>query len=163
MNEKIQAILLKIVLGMKKEHWAVAPDWEVTLKSEGHVPLSKSIRVQGNFNDDEWSDSIETTIDLRLTSTDELTYFPEYTIYASILIQGGQIHDIAYKLDADVAFTDQDVRDEEKATASAKKISRLVEDHIESEYSDYVDQNAQDIQAYEQGGWKADDDSVDDR
>lgn len=158
MNEKIQAILLKIVLELKKDKWSVAPDWEITLKGEGHVPLSKNIRVEGNLGDDEWSDAVETTIDLKLTSDDELTYFPDYTIYANIFIQGGSSKDIAYKLDADVAFTERDVRDDAKSTLAAKKISRLVEDHIESEYSDYVDQNGQDIKDYKQGGWRADHD-----
>lgn len=158
MNEKIQAILLKIVLELKKDRWMVAPDWELTLKSEGHVPMTKTIPVQGNFGDDEWSDNIETTIYLKLTSNDEVTYFPEYTIYANIFIDGGTSKDIAYKLDASIAFTDHDVRDTQKASVAAKKISRLVEDHIESEYSDYVDQNGQSIRDYKQGGWKADDD-----
>ena len=156
MNEKIQAILLKIVVELKKNKWLVAPDWEVTLKGEGHVPLSKNVRVTGNLDDEEWHDEIETTIDLKLSSQDELTYFPEYTIYANIFIQGGSSKDIAYKLDADVAFTERDVRDDKKVALAANKISRIVEDHIESEYSDYVDQNAQDIKDYKQGGWRAD-------
>ena len=156
MNEKIQAILLKIVLELKKDQWSVAPDWEITLKGEGHVPMSKNIRVQGNLGDDEWADAVETTIDLKMVSDDELTYFPDYTIYANIFIEGGSSKDIAYKLDADVAFTDRDVRDDAKAKSAAQKISRLVEDHIESEYSDYIDQNGQDIKAYKEGGWRED-------
>jgi hypothetical protein len=156
MNDKIQAILLKIILEMKKENWSVAPDWEVTLKGEGHVPLSKRVRVQGNLDDDEWSDDIETTIDLKLGSEDELTYFPEYTVYASIFIEGGGIEDIAYKMNASVAFTEHDVRDDAKAASAAKRITRLVEDHVEAAYSDYIDENGSAITDYKNGGWKAD-------
>ena len=156
MNEKIQAILLKIVLELKKDKWAVSPDWEITLKGEGHVPLSKSIQVDGNLDDEEWQDEVDTIIDLKLESDDELTYFPEYTIYANIFIQGGSSKDIAYKLDADVAFTERDLRDDRKAALAAKKITRFVSDHISTEYSDYIDQNAQEIRNYKQGGWRAD-------
>lgn len=148
---------------MKTENWSVAPDWQLTLKSEGHVPLAKRIRVQGNMNDEEWSDEIETTIDLKLASDDELTYFPDYTVYASIFIEGGAIDDIAYKMDAPAAFTEHDFQDDAKASSAAKRISRMVEEHIENAYNEYVDENSSAIEDYKNGGWKADDDSVDDR
>lgn len=156
MNEKVRAILLKIVVELKKLGWITSPEWEITLKAEGHVPLVKNISVSGNMDDDEWEDHVETTINLSLKSDDEITYFPDYTIYASIFMQGGEGHDIAYNLDADVAFTAHDVNDAKKATTAAKRISYIVEDHIESEYSDYIDKNASAIKAYKQGGWQAD-------
>lgn len=156
MNEKIQAILLKIVVELKKSRWRPAPDWEVTLKSEGHVPLIKNVGVEGNLGDEEWREDINTYVDLKLSSDDELTYFPEYTIYANIFIEGGETKDIAYKMDADVAFTERDLNDEHKITSAAKKIDRLVESHIQQEYGDYVDMNAEQIKAFKRGGWKAD-------
>lgn len=157
MNEKIQAILLKIIVELKKDHWRAHPDWQLTLKSEGHVPLQKNISVRGNLGEDEWSDDVDTTIDLKLTSDDELTYFPEYTIYANIMITGGASKDIAEKSDAPVAFTAEDFNDAAKASSAGKKISNLVSNYMENEYSNYVDQNASEITAYKQGGWKADD------
>lgn len=158
MNEKIQAILLKIVIDLKKLGWITSPDWQITLKSEGHIPLVKSIDVTGNMDDDEWTDQVETTIDLSLGSDDEITYFPAYTIYATIYMKGGEGHDIASTLDADVAFTAHDLKDDKKASLSAKKISNIVEEHIATEYSDYIDKNAASIKAYKQGGWRADQD-----
>lgn len=163
MNERIQAILLKIVVELKKMRWKPVPDWEITLKSEGHVSLTKAIGVEGNLGDEEWRDEVETFIDLKLASDDEITYFPDYTVYGSIHIEGGVMKDIAYKMDADVAFTERDLGDDAKTNLAAKKIDRLVENHIESEYSDYIDMNAQEITYYKQGGWKADDDASRDR
>lgn len=156
MNEKIQAILLKIVLELKKDGWEVDQNWQITLKSEGHVPLAKTIPVDASFEGDEWSANVDTTIDLRLKSSDELTYFPNYTIYATISLEEIPSKDIAYQLDADVAFTDKDVRDDSKSVSAAKKISRLVQDHIRSEYDDYVNQNGEKIKNYKHGGMTPD-------
>jgi hypothetical protein len=160
MNEKIQAILLQITLELKKLKWVAGSDWEITLKSEGHVPLVKQVAVEGSMGDEEWRDNIETHLDLKLTSEDELTYFPDYTIYANIFIEGGSNQDIAYKMDADVAFTERDVRNKDKISLAAKKIDRLAESHIEQEFSDYVDMNANAITFHrQQGGWKEPEDN----
>jgi len=156
MNNKIQAILLKLVLALQKEHWQVAPNWELTLKSEGHAPLTKNIRVQGTLAGESWGDDIEAMIDLKLVSTDEITYFPEYTTYAHMYLKGIESKDIAIKLDIDVAFTNQDLSNQSKIDLAAKKISRFTEDHIENEYSDYVDQNSQALLDYSAGEGKAD-------
>jgi len=156
MNEKIQAILLKIIVELKKLRWAPAKDWEITFQGEGHVPLIKQIVVRGSLGDDEWRDEIETYIHLKLRSDDEITYFPEYSIYGSILIQGGNSKDIAFKMDADVAITDGDLNDNIKLIKAAARIDRLVEDHVEAEYNDYVADNGEQIKAYKQGGWKSD-------
>jgi hypothetical protein len=163
MNEKIQAILLKIVVQLKGMRWKAAPDWEITLKSEGHVPLVKTIGVEGNLGEEEWRDEIETYLELKLISEDEITYFPNYTVYANMHVEGGEIKDLAYTMDADVAFTERDLQDADKIGLAAKKIDRLIENHIEQEYGDYIDMNAQQIKYYKQGGWKADDDASRDR
>lgn len=156
MSDKVQAILLKIILNLKNNQWKVDSDWEITLKSEGHVSLRRNIPVHGDIGESEWDDEVETIVDLKLASRDEITFFPEFTIYANIFINGGPSKDIAYKMDADVAFTEHDVRNDKKAETASQRISRLVEDHIENEYSDYIDQNSQEIINYRQGGWKAD-------
>jgi hypothetical protein len=151
MNEKIQAILLKMSIELKKLQWKPAPDWELTLKGEGHVPLIKSISVKGIWNDKEWRDKVEVYIDLRIVSDDEITYFPTFTIYGTIAIEGAPSKDIAIKLDSDVAFTDKDTRNEKEIGIAARKIDRMVENHIEAEYGDYIDKNLNKIKAYKQG------------
>ena len=152
MNQNIQAILLKVVLELKKMQWVAGKDWEITLKSEGHVPLVKQISVNGSMDDEEWRDDVETHLQLKLDSDDQITYFPDYTIYANIMIDGGTSKDIAYKMDADVAFTEKEIRDDRKIEQCAKRINRLVEDHIEQEYASYIDNNAEEIKWYKQSG-----------
>lgn len=155
MNEKIQAILLKIVVEMKKLRWFPDENWEITFKSEGHASLKKAIGVEGSLGDEEWRDEVDTLLNLKLSSDDEITYFPDYTVYGTINIDGGASKDVFHHMDADVAFTERDLGDDAKIALSAKKINRLVENHIEQEYGDYVDMNAQQIKYYKQGGWKA--------
>jgi hypothetical protein len=158
MNQNIQAILLKVVLELKKLSWVPGQDWEITLKSEGHVPLLKQVPVHGSMEDDEWRDDVETHMDLKMDSDDQITYFPDYTIYANIIISGGTSKDIVYKMDADVAFTEKEIKDDRKITECAKRINRLVDDHIEQEYVSYIDNNAEEIKWYKQSGaGKADD------
>lgn len=152
MNEKIQAILLKLVVELQKLRWKIpknadgSSDWQIALKADGHVTLIKPIIVQGNLADEpEWDDQVDTSIELKLASDDNLTFFPEFTIYADIFLDGASSKDIAYKTDSDIAFTERDVRDEAKAATAAKKITSTVEDFIQHEYSDYIDQNSQDL------------------
>ena len=159
MNEKIQAILLRIVLGLKWFQWVAGQDWEITLKGEGHVPLVRQIEVEGNMDDEKWKDNVETMIHLKLSSDDEITYFPEYTVYANIFTRGAENKDVVFKMDVDVAFTKEDVKADDKFALASRKINGLVEDHIEQEYREYIDANAKNIKAYRQGGWKADNDA----
>lgn len=142
--------------------WSAGEDWEITLKSEGHVPLVKQVSVMGSMDDEEWQDDVETHIDLKLASDDDITFFPEYTIYAEIFIEGGSNKDVVYKLDADVAFTEKDILDERKAKLAAQRIDRLVEGHMEQEYADYVDNNAEEIRYHKQHGDPLGGDSPDD-
>lgn len=163
MNEKIQAILLKIILDLKKENWIISPDWQITLRSEGHAPLKKDIPVDGTLGDDEWNDKLETHIDLKLITDDQFTYFPEYTVNTSIFIEGGTIKDVVHKMTADFAFTDHDYNNADKAGETARKISRLVENFIEEQYAEYINENSEQITDYKNGAWEADNDSIDDR
>jgi hypothetical protein len=159
MNEKTQAILLKIVIGLKRLKWTAGQDWEITLKGEGHVPLVRHIEVEGNMDNEKWKDNVETMIHLKLSSDDEITYFPEYTVYANIFIRGAENKDVVFKMDVDVAFTKEDVKADDKFALASRKINGLVEDSIENEYRDYIDANAKNIKAYRQGGWQADNDA----
>ncbi len=148
MNRKITAILLELTVALKKVGWTAGKDWEITLQSEGHVPLIKRIIVQGALGGQKWKDSIETYIDLKLTSDDEITYFPDYTIYAHIALEGVDPKDLAYKMGGTVAFTDKDIKKTSKISDAAKKIDRLIEIHINHEYQDYLDTNENKIKPY---------------
>ena len=145
MNEKIQAILLKIILELKKLGWSAGPDWQITLKSDGNVPLIKQIHAEGTVGSRDFTQAIEAYIDLKLGSDDRITYFPDYNIYANIFVDGGGNKDIAIKMDCDVAFTEKDYTDRTKAGEAAKKIDRLVHDHIQHEFTDYLDDYAENI------------------
>lgn len=151
MNEKMTAILLETVMGLKKLKWVPAQDWEVTLKGEGHVPLIKQVMAEGSTDGGPWKDEIETYINLSLTTDDEITFFPEFTIYAHIQIGSIEPRDIAYTVDCDVAFTEKDVRDKEKTALAAQRIDRIVGSHINQEYQDYADQNDEAIRFYKKG------------
>jgi hypothetical protein len=146
MNEKVQAILLKLVVELKKLRWRVSPDWELILKSEGHVNMSRHISVEGSLGDDQWNDQIDTSIDLKLGTSDELTYFPEFNVVAEIFLEGGGIKDVVYNSDNDTAFTEADLNDTAKIASAAKRIDRSVEDHIEHEYDEYLINNGDEIQ-----------------
>jgi hypothetical protein len=152
MNDKMQAILLKLILNLKKLKWEAGQDWEITLKSEGHVPLIKMIQVEGSMDNEEWNDHVEIAMDLKLDSQDEITYFPDYTIFGQIFIDGGSTEDIAYNMDADVAFTNEDYRDDRKLQSAAEKINQLVDNHVQSQYTKYIDDNMENIQYYKTGG-----------
>lgn len=150
MNQSIQAILLKVIVELKKRKWTPGKEWEITLKSEGHVPLIKHISVSGAMDDDEWRDDIDTNIMLKLVTDDNITYFPECTIYANIVIDGGSSKDIVYRAEIDVAFTDADINDSRKIVECASRIDRFIEEYVQQQYSDYMDNNYQDIQNYKQ-------------
>lgn len=152
MNDKIQAVLLKLVVALQKLHWKVDGDWQLALKTEGHVTMQKHVSVHGSLDDDEWDDQIETTLDLKLGTSDEVTFFPEFMIYAEIFIDGGGIKDVAEKTDNATAFTDHDIQDDAKIGSAAKQIDRAVEDHIEHEYDAYLADNGSDISALKKGG-----------
>jgi len=148
MNEKIMAILLQLAVSLKESGWITGKDWEITLKGEGHVPLTKQIPVEGELDNQKWSDNIETYIDLKLDSDDQITYFPDYTIYAHITVEGAEPKDIAYKMGGSAAFTEHDVRAKAKVSDAAKKINRLIDTHINHEYQDYIDMNEKRIKMF---------------
>lgn len=146
MNEKLQAILLKLIVELKKLHWRVDKNWELTLKSEGHVPLVKYVSVHGSLDEDEWDEDLQTTIDVRLESDDQVTYFPEFTVYVSISIEGADAtRDVAHKTDNDTAFTDRDVSEDAKIKSAAQGITRSTENLVEHEYDEYIQEHGNDI------------------
>lgn len=146
MNEKIQAILLKITIELKKLGWTTSPDWQITLKSEEYVSLVKDIGVSGEINDNEFKDNVQTHIDMKLLSSDEVTYFPEYTVYANLFIDSVGSKDLSYKMDVDVSFMDKEFTNENKIVLAAKKIDRRISDYIEKEFESYVSDSSSEIE-----------------
>ena len=141
MKDKIQAILLKTIIELKKLQWVTQADWELSLKSEGKVPLAKNFPVVDTIDTDEVREQVEAHIEIALTSQDELTYFPVITLYANIFLDGGESKDIAEQIDVDTAFTERDLKREEKMVQTASKINSRVQEVIEKAFSDYVDAN----------------------
>ena len=45
MTDKHQAILLKLIVELKKKQWIATPDWQITLQSEKLIPLKKYFPV----------------------------------------------------------------------------------------------------------------------
>ena len=162
MNEKIQAILLKIILELKKVGWVAAPDWEITLHSEKKVPLARSIPVEGSMNNERWDDFIGITLELELKSDDQITYFPDLSIYGQIFIDGGTSEDIAYTMPVSVAITEDDLKSERKIKDASSKINKFAEDYIQGEYTDYIDDNQQNIEYYNKGTKRTGDESDED-
>jgi hypothetical protein len=157
MNEKMQAILLGIVIHLKKMGWTPGPDWEITLKSEGHVPMIKLISVQGSVEDEDWDDNVETFINFKLESRDDITYFPYCTVYTNISVVGLEVKDIVHELGIDVAFTEKDIKNTRNIKNASSRTNDLVEEYIRQEYATYVDMNAQKIKLYNMGALADDD------
>lgn len=150
MNDKIKSVLVKIVIELKKYGWTLGEDYEISLKSEGHIPLNKHIDVDGSLGDEEWQDSLDVIIYLKLDTSDQITYYPDFIISGEMYIQGGNIKDINYKMDADVGFMEKDFQDDSKIQLAARKINNYVETQVQEEYYSYVDANASDIEHYKQ-------------
>lgn len=156
MNEKIQAILLKLVLNLKRFKWIPGQDWELTLKSQKHIPIQKSVSVVGNIDGEEFSDQLDTHVELTLESSDQITFYPTYTLYSTIFLDGAGSHEVVHSSDIDIAFTDKDIKEDKKIEEAAKRMDRLIADQLDSEYNSYIADNDQAIKAYKYGGWKAD-------
>lgn len=156
MNEKIQAILLQIVTQLKQLKWTAHKDWELTIKSDGHIPMTKNISVHSGMGNEEWDDQVDTTIVLKLTSQDEITYFPEFTVSAQINTVGVPTKDVNEPMQGDVAFTEEDFSNQKKAKLAAQHIDRFTTSNIQEAYDDYFSANSEEITAYKAGGWRAD-------
>ena len=158
MNERLQAILYRIVVELKKKRWTTGTDWNLTLKAEGHLPLVKYVLCQGNLDSEDFTDHVEVTMDLKLDTDDKVTYFPECVIHSQIYTDGAPTKDIEYKMEVDVGFIDSDYKDDKKAKIAADRLNSWTENYIRDEFSDYYDQNAEAITSYKAGGYRADQD-----
>jgi hypothetical protein len=151
MDKKVEGVMLQIAKKLEKDQgWMVDKDWALSLKSEGHITFVRSFMVHGSLDEDKWKDQIVVTIHLKLGTDDEWTYWPEFTIYAQIKIGDIKEDDIAYKMQSNVAFMPDDVKDEAKAGKAAREITRLVESHLSEVYQDYIEKNEEVVRFYKQ-------------
>lgn len=151
MNKKIEGILLQIAKKLEKtEGWMVDKDWAVSLKADGYLTFVRTFMVRGSLDEDKWEDQIPVTIHLKLTSDDEWTYWPEFTVYAQVKLGDLKEDDIEYKMQSNVSFMSDDVKDEAKAAAAAKEITKFAGSHVEEVYQDYVEKNDELVRFYKQ-------------
>ena len=151
MNQKAEAILLQIVRALEKYEWTPGKDWQLTFKTDGHIPLIRSVNVEASLDGDKWKDQVQVYITLNVTTEDEWTYFPEFTLYAQVAIGSIPTKDIAYKITGNEAFMEKDIQDQTKFLHAAREIDRMVQDHISESYQDYVDENDELVRFYKQG------------
>lgn len=151
MNPKAEAILLQIVKALKQNEWSTGENWQLTLKADGHIPLIRSVVADASMDGDKWKDQIQAYITLKVSTEDEWTYFPEFTLYAQIAIGSIPSKDVAYKMIGNEAFMEKDIKDSEKFISAAREIDRMVQNHINEVYQDYVDENDELVRFYKQG------------
>ena len=151
MNPKAEAILLQIVKALKQNEWSTGENWQLTLKADGHIPLIRSVVADASMDGDKWKDQIQAYITLKVSTEDEWTYFPEFTLYAQIAIGSIPSKDVAYKMIGNEAFMEKDIKDAKKFISAAREIDRMVQNHINEVYQDYVDENDELVRFYKQG------------
>ena len=150
MNQKAQVILLQIVKILKENQWKTDSQWQLSLKVDGFVPLMRSIIADGRLDDDKWKDQVNTLIRLKMSTDDDITFFPEFSIYAQIALGEVPAKDIEYSMMGNTAFTEKDLKDEKKFKSAASEINRMVDDHINEVYQDYIDMNDELLKFYKQ-------------
>lgn len=151
MNPKAEAILLQIVKALKQNEWSTGENWQLTLKADGHIPLIRSVMASASMDGDKWKDQIQAYITLKVSTEDEWTYFPEFTLYAQIAIGSIPSKDVSYKMIGNEAFMEKDIKDSKKFISAAREIDRMVQNHINEVYQDYVDENDELVRFYKQG------------
>lgn len=150
MNQKSQILLLQTVKALKTNNWDSDNQWELTLKVDGNVPLMRQIAVKGSIDGAEWKDQVHTMIRVSITTDDDITFFPEFALYAQIAIGNIPAKDIEYKMAGNVAFTDKDLKNDKKFMSAAREINRMVDNYIQEAYQDYVDINEDLVKFYQQ-------------
>jgi hypothetical protein len=155
MNQKSQILLLQMVKALKANNWSGDNQWELSLKADGNVPLMRSVTVEGRLDEEKWKDQVHTMIRVSVTTDDEITFFPEFSLYAQVAIGSIPAKDIEYKTAGNVAFTDKDLKNDKKFQSAATEISRMVDTYIGEMYQDYIDINEEVVKFYKQGSSQA--------
>jgi len=148
MNQKSQILLLQMVKALKVNDWSGDNQWELSLKADDNVPLMRSVPVEGHLGEEKWKDQIHTMIRVSVTTDDDITFFPEFFLYAQIAIGSIPVKDIEYKTAGNVAFTDKDLKNDKKFQSAAHEISRMVDTYIGEMYQDYIDINEDLVKFY---------------
>ena len=151
MNPKAEAILLQLVKALAENEWITGKDWQLTFKADGHIPLIRTVTVQASMDGDKWKEQVQAYITLKVSTEDEWTFFPEFTLYAQVAIGSIPTKDIAYKMIGNEAFTEKEIKDTKKFISAAREIDRMVQNHINEVYQDYVDENDELVRFYKQG------------
>jgi len=151
MNPKAEAILLQIVKALEKSEWSTGKDWQLSFKADGHIPLIRSVMVEASMDGDKWKDQVQVYITLKISTEDDWTFFPEFILYAQVAISSLPTKDIAYKMVGNEAFMEKDIKDEKKFISAAREIDRMVQNHINEVYQDYVDEHDELVRFYKQG------------
>ena len=151
MNEKIKAIWLQIIVALKHKGWVPDANWEITSVSEQHIPLKKVITVSGEIESDSWKDEVDTHVRVKLISRDEITYFVNININATVQYKNLNTLDIDDDMSIDVAITEKDIKNSSVINRAADRVDSLVEEHISHLYTSYIDSNKTKIQLYDLG------------
>lgn len=151
MNQKAEIILLQIVKALENNTWSTGPDWQLSLKADGFIPLTRPVMTEGSVDGDKWKDQVQVLIRLKIATEDEITYFPEFSVYAQVAIGSIPAKEIDYKMIGNEAFTEKDIKDTKKFHLAAREINRMVDGHINEVYQDYVDTNEELVRFYKQG------------
>lgn len=150
MNQKSQIILLQLVKALQSSKWTSDNQWQLSLKADGYVPLVRPVIVEGNLGGDKWKDQIYVMIRLKVSTEDEITFFPEFSIYAQVAIGSIPSKDIDYQMAGNEAFTEKDLKDNKKFNSASHEINRMVDSYINEVYQDYVDVNEDLVRFYKQ-------------
>lgn len=165
MNDKQKALLIKIAEILRdKFRWEMAADHEISLFGEGMIPMVKTIQVESSLDDKEISSDVICSLDLKLGSDDQITWYPDFTITGDFLVDGANPGDFTYSTNASTGFMEGDIeQDGNKFVRTASEINNIVDNYVQGEYHEYVMRNAEAISYYRKDGWKADDDAYRDR
>ena len=150
MNQKSQIILLQLVKALQSSKWTSDNQWQLSLKVDGYVPLVRPVIVEGNLGGDKWKDQIYVMIRLKVSTEDEITFFPEFSIYAQVAIGSIPSKDIDYQMAGNEAFTEKDLKDNKKFNSASHEINRMVDSYINEVYQNYVDVNEDLVKFYKQ-------------
>ena len=150
MNQHSTIMLLQLVKAMKTHGWASDSQWELSLKADGHVPLIRQVEVHAEMDDKKWKDQVSAMVNLRITTEDEITFFPSITVYAQIAIGSIPPEDIEYATAGNESFTEKDIKDHTKFKQAAAELTRIVDNYINEIYGNYVTKNDELIRFYNQ-------------
>ena len=150
MNQKSQIILLQLVKALQSSKWTSDNQWQLSLKADRYVPLVRPVIVEGSLDGDKWKDQIHVMIRLKVSTEDEITFFPEFSIFAQIAIGSIPSKDIDYQMAGNEAFTEKDLKDNKKFNSASHEINRMVDSYINEVYQDYVDVNEDLVKFYKQ-------------